>query len=150
MITPIVLKPAGSTSLAICKASEVEISAFAGITQRIIVLESSTYLKKNLQKNSRREIYDKAIDFVICSIFFGCSEPDNGIRVIPGKSIIVRSGHVEENIDKTMGFAIMFFFVPASRSVISLILVRTLSNSVIFSLVWSKTAHGLSSTPPIC
>jgi len=41
----------------------------------------------------------------------------------------------------------MFFLVPASRSVISLILARTLSKSVIFSVVLSKTAHGLSSIP---
>ena len=41
-MTPIVLNPAGSNSLAICNPSEVEISALAGITQRMIVLESST------------------------------------------------------------------------------------------------------------
>jgi hypothetical protein len=42
--TPIVLKPLGSSSLAIYKPSEVEISALAEITQRMIVLGSETYL----------------------------------------------------------------------------------------------------------
>ncbi len=39
-MTPMVLKPAGSSSLAICRPSEVEISALAGITHRMMVLES--------------------------------------------------------------------------------------------------------------
>ena len=44
VITPIVLIPFGSSCLAIYKPSEVDISALAGSTQRMIVLESPTYL----------------------------------------------------------------------------------------------------------
>ena len=43
VITPIVLIPLGSTDRAIYKPSEVVISALAGKTHRIIVLESPTY-----------------------------------------------------------------------------------------------------------
>ena len=80
VITPIVLIPLGSTSLAIYKPSEVVISALAGNTHKIIVLESVTYLLH--------------IALVIYSIFSGWSEPAIGILVIPGKSTKVRSGHV--------------------------------------------------------
>jgi len=55
--TPIVLKPLGSSSLAIWRPSEVEISALAEMTQRMIVLGSDTYLF--------------AIDLVIYSMLFG-------------------------------------------------------------------------------
>lgn len=81
-MTPIVLIPLGSTSLAIYKPSEVVISAFAGKVHRIIVLESLTYLC--------------AIARVICSMLSGWSEPAIGILVIPGKSTRVRSGQVWE------------------------------------------------------
>ena len=57
VMTPSVLKPFGSSSLAIYKPSDVVISAFAGITQRIIVLGSDTYLLD--------------IALVIYSIFYG-------------------------------------------------------------------------------
>ena len=82
VMTPIVLIPFGSTYLAIYKPSDVVISTLAGITQRIIVLESETYLL--------------AIALVICSMFSGWSEPAMGIRVIPGRSTSVKSGHVGE------------------------------------------------------
>lgn len=79
-MTPIVLIPFGSSCLAIYKPSEVDISALAGKTQRIIVLESPTYLC--------------AIFLVIYSMLSGWSEPAIGILVIPGRSTIVKSGHV--------------------------------------------------------
>ena len=82
VMTPIVLIPFGSTYLAIYKPSDVVISTFAGSTHKIIVLESLTYLL--------------AIALVIYSILSGWSDPAIGIRVIPGKSTSVRSGHVGE------------------------------------------------------
>lgn len=82
VITPIVLIPFGSSSLAICKPSDVVRSAFAGHTARMIVLESDTYLC--------------AIARVIASMFSGWSDPAMGILVIPGKSIRVKSGQVSE------------------------------------------------------
>ena len=60
------------------------ISTLAGRVHRIMVLESETYLL--------------AIDLVIYSMFSGWSEPAIGILVIPGKSTMVRSGHVGEKI----------------------------------------------------
>jgi hypothetical protein len=81
-MTPIVLIPFGSTYLAIYKPSEVVISTLAGITHKIIVRVSLTYLL--------------AIALVIYSIFSGWSEPAIGILVIPGKSTRVKSGHVGE------------------------------------------------------
>jgi hypothetical protein len=72
VITPIVLIPFGSTCLAIYKPSEVVISTLAGSTQRMIVLESLTYLL--------------AIALVIYSMLSGWSDPAIGIRVIPGRS----------------------------------------------------------------
>jgi hypothetical protein len=82
VMTPIVLIPFGSTCLAIYRPSEVVISTLAGRVQRMMVLESDTYLL--------------AIDRVIYSMLSGWSEPAIGIRVIPGKSTIVRSGQVGE------------------------------------------------------
>jgi hypothetical protein len=63
----------------------------AGITQRIIDLLSLAYLI--------------TIFFVISYMFFGCSP--TGIEVIPGKSIMVRFGHVEEKMFKTIGTSFM-------------------------------------------
>ncbi len=82
VMTPIVLMPFGSTYLAIYRPSEVVKSTLAGRVQRMMVLESETYLL--------------AMDRVIYSIFSGWSEPAIGIRVIPGRSTIVRSGQVGE------------------------------------------------------
>ena len=87
--TAIVRRPLGSAYLASCKPSEVDISAFAGITVRMIVLGSSIYLL--------------AISLVIFSIFSFC--PLMGIRVMPGKSIRVRSGQLDENIVKRIGLS---------------------------------------------
>lgn len=75
-----VLIPLGSSYLAIYKPSEVDISALAGKTQRMMVLESLTYLE--------------AIALVIYSMLSGWSDPAIGILVIPGRSTIVKSGHV--------------------------------------------------------
>ena len=57
VITPIVLVPSGSNYYAIYNDSEVDISALAGITHKIIVLSSLQYLL--------------TISLVIYSIFFG-------------------------------------------------------------------------------
>ena len=101
VMTPIVLIPLGSNSLAIYKPSEVVISAFAGRTQRMIVLGSFTYLC--------------AMPLVIYSIF--ASWPSIGILVIPGRSIIVKSGHVWEYTVSTIGLSTIFFVLPAILSV---------------------------------
>ena len=45
-MTPRVLVPLGSNFIAICRESEVDISAFAGMTARIIVLGSPQYLSR--------------------------------------------------------------------------------------------------------
>ena len=78
--TPKVLIPSLSISFASFNPSDVAISLFAAITHKIIVRGSSIYLL--------------AIFFVISSIFSGCLP--TGTLVIPGKSIIVKSGHVLE------------------------------------------------------
>merc|ERR1711865_579264 len=102
-MTPIVLIPFGSSCLAICKPSEVVISALAGKTHKMIVLESLTYLLH--------------IALVIYSMFSGWSEPAIGILVIPGKSTRVKSGQVGEKIVNTMGLSIMFLLLPQTLSV---------------------------------
>jgi hypothetical protein len=109
VITPIVLIPFGSSSLAICKPSEVVISALAGRTQRMIVRGSPQYLA--------------AMFFVTFSI--SGSYPAIGILVIPGKSTMVRSGHVCEKILRTIGLSIMFFYCPQILSVKKLIVSLT-------------------------
>lgn len=101
VMTPIVLIPLGSNSLAIYKPSEVVISALAGRTQRIIVLGSPQYLA--------------AIFLVTFSISGSC--PAIGILVIPGKSTMVRSGHVCEKIFRTIGLSMIFLFYPHILSV---------------------------------
>jgi len=69
---------------------------------------------------------------------------DKGIRVIPGKSIKVKSGHVFEYIFSFMGIFIMFFLVPASLSVKSSIVFFTNSKSKNFlSFISSNSAYGL-------
>ena len=103
VMTPIVLMPFGSSSLAICKPSDVVKSALAGHTARMMVLESDTYLC--------------AIARVIYSILSGWSEPAMGIRVIPGKSISVRSGQVGEYTVNTIGLSIIFLLFPHTLSV---------------------------------
>lgn len=80
VMTPILLIPFGSSSHANYNPSLVVISAFAGITTRIIVLGSPQYLL--------------TMFFVTASI--SLSYPGRGILVIPGRSISVRSGHVCE------------------------------------------------------
>jgi len=103
VMTPIVRIPLGSHSLAIWRPSEVVISAFAGSTVRMMVLESDTYLW--------------AIALVIYSMLSGWSEPAIGILVIPGKSTMVRSGQVCENTVNTIGLSMMFFDLPQILSV---------------------------------
>ena len=58
-----------------------------------------------------------AIALVIYSILSGQSDPDIGILVIPGRSTKVRSGHVWENTDKTIGLSMIFLLVPQILSV---------------------------------
>lgn len=76
VITPKVLDPSGSHFLAKSSPCDVDISALAGITHKIIVLSSVQYLL--------------AIYVVTLSIS-NCWPTE--ILVIPGKSIKVRSGH---------------------------------------------------------
>jgi len=78
VITPRVLFPSLSISIASLSPSEVEISALAGITTRIIVLSSYAYLE---------HIF--LVNFSISTPYCASTE----IRVIPGKSTKVRSGH---------------------------------------------------------
>ena len=118
VITPIVLIPFGSTSLAIYKPSEVVISALAGNTHRIIVRESATYRL--------------AIALVICSILSGWSDPAMGILVIPGKSTKVRSGHVFEYTVSTIGLSTIFLLFPHILSVRKSIVDFTSAKSVNF------------------
>ena len=101
VITPTVLIPLGSSLLAVLIPSEVVISALAGTTQRMIVLESEMYLS--------------TMPLVICSIFSAC--PAIGIRVIPGKSISVRSGQVCEYTFRTMGLSTIPLLAPQTLSV---------------------------------
>jgi hypothetical protein len=103
VMTPMVLIPLGSNSLAIYRPSEVVISAFAGRTHNMMVLGSPTYLL--------------AMALVICSILSGWSEPAIGILVIPGRSTKVRSGQVCEYTVKTMGLSMMFLLFPQILSV---------------------------------
>lgn len=79
VITPKVLVPYGSHFLAKSNPWEVDISAFAGITAKIIVLSYAQYLL--------------AISIVTFSISYWWPIE---ILVIPGKSIKVRSGHSYE------------------------------------------------------
>ena len=60
---------------------------------------------------------------VIFSMLSGWSAM--AIRVIPGKSIRVRSGQVWEYTCRTMGLSMMFLLLPQSLSVRPLILSRT-------------------------
>jgi hypothetical protein len=76
VITPNVRTPYGSHFLAKSNPWEVDMSAFAGITHRIIVLSSAQYRC--------------AISVVTFSTSNCCPTE---ILVIPGKSIKVRSGH---------------------------------------------------------
>jgi len=82
VMTPMLLIPLGSSSLASYSPSLVVISALAGITTRMIVLGSPQYLL--------------TMFFVTISISSPCPDPLRGILVIPGRSIKVRSGHVWE------------------------------------------------------
>lgn len=77
VMTPKVLLPSGSHFLARSKPWDVDISALAGITARMIVLSSVQYL------------------FAISVVIFSISSfwPPTEILVIPGKSIKVKSGH---------------------------------------------------------
>ena len=125
------------------------ISALAGRTQRIIVRESETYLL--------------AIALVIYSILSGWSEPVIGIRVIPGKSTKVKSGHVWEYTLSTIGLSTIFLLVPQILSVKNSIVLLTSLKSVnyllgtssnfaqgcIFSEAWlSLNSKGLLVTTP--
>jgi len=147
VMTPIVLIPLGSSSRAIWRPSEVVISALAGRTHKIIVLESPQYLA--------------AIPLVTFSILG--SYPSIGILVIPGRSTIVKSGHVWEKMFKTIGLSIMFFFWPQILSVKKLIVSLTswklvnflfgtssnLAQGSILSDIWlSLSSSGLLVTTP--
>lgn len=79
VITPKVLDPSGSHFLAKSNPWEVDMSAFAGITHKIIVLSSVQYLLH--------------ISVVTLSIS-NCWPTE--ILVIPGKSMSVKSGHSYE------------------------------------------------------
>lgn len=128
VITPIVLIPLLSTSLAIYRPSDVVISALAGRTQRMIVLGSLTYLW--------------AIPLVIYSIL--ASWPSIGILVIPGKSIMVKSGHVWEYTVNTIGLSTIFLVLPAILSVKNSIVDFTSRKSVNFLPgTSSNLAHGI-------
>jgi hypothetical protein len=100
VITPIVLYPKVSHSFASFNPSEVDRSWFAGITHNIIVEGSLQYLL--------------AISVVILYTSF-C--PFISILVIPGKSIIVKSGQSVENILNLIGSSTMLAPVPATSSV---------------------------------
>lgn len=115
--TPIVLSPEGSKSLAIFNASEVEISEFAGITQRIIVVGSEQYLNYIVFKMKQFIFYLRDIPFVIFSISSFWSVPFKGILVIPGKSINVKSGQELEYIVNIIGSSTIPLFCPATSSV---------------------------------
>lgn len=49
--------------------------------------------------------------FVISSILAGWSESFNGIRVIPGRSMIVKSGQSGENTDNLIGMSMMPYLI---------------------------------------
>ena len=66
-----------------------------------------------------------------------------GIRVIPGRSIRVRSGHVLEYILSLIGMLTIFRFFPATNSVNSTIFSLTILKSVNFKpLISSNVAYG--------
>lgn len=129
VITPTVRIPLGSRWRAICRPSEVVISALAGTTQRIIVLGSETYLW--------------AMARVIFSMLSGWSPI--AIRVIPGKSIRVRSGQVCEYTYRMIGLSIIFLLAPQTLSVSPTMLSRTSEKLVNFLPLISsgKTAKGV-------
>lgn len=127
VMTPTVLSPFGSHSLANLSPSEVDKSWLAGITHRTIVLGSIQYLL--------------AISVVIFSTSFW---PLMSILVIPGRSMMVRSGQSTENIFSLMGSSTMFAPVPATSSVSFWMLSLTWLKSVyfLFYLSFSKIAYG--------
>ena len=66
-----------------------------------------------------------------------------GIRLIPGKSIRVRSGHVLEHILSIIGMLTIFLFFPATNSVNSKIFSLTILKSVnLESFISSNVAYG--------
>ena len=130
VITPTVLIPLVSNLLAVLIPSEVVISALAGHTQRMIVLGSLQYLS--------------TIFLVIYSMFSAC--PAIGIRVIPGRSIRVRSGHVCEYTFSTIGLSTMPLLLPQTLSVRPLILSLTsfMSKNFFPGISSEKIAQGLT------
>ena len=128
VITPIVLIPFGSSLRAVLIPSDVVISALAGTTQRIIVLESAQYLSTIVR--------------VIYSIF--SAWPAIGISVIPGKSIRVKSGQVCEYIFKTMGLSTIPLLLPQTLSVRSSIvyLISSILKNFLFGISSEKTPQG--------
>ena len=130
VMTPTVLIPFGSSLRAVLIPSEVVISALAGTTQRMIVLESAQYLS--------------TIVLVIYSMF--SAWPAIGMRVIPGRSISVRSGHVCEYTFNTMGLSTIPLLFPHTLSVSPLILSLTCCMSKNFYPGSSseKMAHGFT------
>lgn len=128
VITPIVLSPVGSNYLANLRPSDVAISALAGITQRIIVLSS--------------EQYRFAISVVILKTSI-C--PAISILVIPGKSIIVKSGQSLEYTVSLIGSSTIPREDPATLLVSSMILWQTYEKSkYLFPLSTSNTAYDFS------
>ena len=71
---------------------------------------------------------------VISSIFFGCSQI--GTLEIPGKSIIVKSGQVFENIFIIRGLSSIFLLFPQTLSWNLIIISFTFERSVIFSFLF--------------
>ncbi len=114
-MTPIVRSPFPSHYRANFNPSEVDKSWLAGITHNIIVLGSEQYLF--------------AISVVIFYISFWFLI---SILVMPGKSIIVRSGQSVENIRSLIGSSTMFAPLPATSSVNFWIWSRTCEKSVYF------------------
>ena len=87
-----------------------------GITHSIILLSSEIYLLTKFR--------------VISSMFSGMSEPVRGTLVIPGRSIKVKLGQVDETIVSFIGLSTIFLFVPALSSEIAKIFNFTSSKFV--------------------
>mmetsp|Transcript_21622 Transcript_21622/g.69619 ORF Transcript_21622/g.69619 Transcript_21622/m.69619 type:complete len:219 (-) Transcript_21622:130-786(-) len=112
--TPTVRTPSGSTSLAICSASEFARSVFAAVTARM--MHDSSLMKLSTMFRIKR------------SMSGGWSP--TGTRVIPGRSTSVRFSTLAEYTFRLMGLSEMPLFVPVSASVAASISARTLSKSV--------------------
>jgi hypothetical protein len=65
-----------------------------------------------------------------------------GIRVRPGRSIIVKFGQLEEYISNMIGLSIIFLRVPQILLVNNYMLYLTLVKLVIFYGIYAKCAYG--------